>query len=102
MDITAAGNWQGREGFLGPFLLLSGMGMSLRQLERHHRLTALEVRFFKSNIPLLQATVGSRHPEPQKRAYSPQLAAGLASASKKVSVPYGRRSPVACYGELQF
>jgi CBS domain-containing protein len=39
--------------------------------------------------------------EPQKRAHSPQLAAGLASVSKKVSVPYGRRFPVACYRELQ-
>jgi acetoin utilization protein AcuB len=39
--------------------------------------------------------------EPQKRAHSPQLAAGLASVSKKVSVSYGRRFPVACYRELQ-
>jgi hypothetical protein len=63
MDITAAGNWQGREGFLGPFLLLSGMGMSLRQVQRHHRSAALEVGFFKSNIPLLESTLGKRHPE---------------------------------------
>ena len=55
MDIIAAGNWQGREGSLGPFLLLSGMGMSLRQVQGYHRSAAPEVGFFKSNIALLEA-----------------------------------------------
>ena len=39
--------------------------------------------------------------EPQKRVYSPRLATGLASESKIDSIPYGRRFPVACGGELQ-
>jgi hypothetical protein len=39
--------------------------------------------------------------EPQKRAHSPQLAAGLASESENGKVPYGRRFPAACCGELQ-
>ena len=40
--------------------------------------------------------------EPQKRAHSPQLAAGLASESENSKLPYGRRFPAACCGELQF
>jgi len=39
--------------------------------------------------------------EPQKRAHSPLLAAGLASESKNGKLPYGRRFPAACSGELQ-
>ena len=39
--------------------------------------------------------------EPQKRAHSPQLAAGLASESKNSKLHYGRRFPAACGGELQ-
>jgi len=39
--------------------------------------------------------------EPQKRAHSPLLAAGLASESKNSKHPYGRRFPAACGGELQ-
>ena len=39
--------------------------------------------------------------EPQKRAHSPQLAAGLASESENSKLPYGRRFPSACCGELQ-
>jgi len=39
--------------------------------------------------------------EPQKRAHSPLLAAGLASESKNSKLPYGRRFPAACGGELQ-
>ncbi|MDO9567753.1 MAG: hypothetical protein Q7J15_13595 [Candidatus Desulfaltia sp.] len=39
--------------------------------------------------------------EPQKRAHSPLLAAGNASESKKGKLPYGRRFPTACGGELQ-
>ncbi len=39
--------------------------------------------------------------EPQKRAYSAQLAAALASESKNGKLPYGRRFPAACCGELQ-
>ena len=39
--------------------------------------------------------------EPQKRAHSPQLAAGLASESENSKLPYGRRFPAACCGELQ-
>ena len=39
--------------------------------------------------------------EPQKRAHSPLLAAGLASESKNGKLPYGRRFPAACGGELQ-
>ncbi len=39
--------------------------------------------------------------EPQKRAYSPWLAAGLASESQNSKLPYGRRFPAACCGELQ-
>jgi hypothetical protein len=56
MDITATANWKGWEGFLGPFLSLSGMGMSLRQVQRYHRSAAREIGFFKSNIPLLAST----------------------------------------------
>jgi len=40
--------------------------------------------------------------EPQKRAHSPLLAAGLASESKNSKLPYGRRFPAACGGELQY
>ncbi len=40
-------------------------------------------------------------PEPQKRVHSPQLAAGLASESENSKLPYGRRFPAACCGELQ-
>ncbi|MCG2754079.1 MAG: hypothetical protein L6247_00670 [Desulfobacteraceae bacterium] len=39
--------------------------------------------------------------KPQKRAHSPQLAAGLASESENSKLPYGRRFPAACRGELQ-
>lgn len=39
--------------------------------------------------------------EPQKRAHSPQLAAGLASESENSKFPYGRRFPAASCGELQ-
>jgi hypothetical protein len=39
--------------------------------------------------------------EPQKGAHSPLLAAGLASESKNSKLPYGRRFPAACGGELQ-
>ena len=39
--------------------------------------------------------------EPQKRAHSPLLAAGLASESKNSKLPYGRRFPAASSGELQ-
>jgi len=39
--------------------------------------------------------------EPQKRAHSPWLAAGLASESQNSKLPYGRRFPAACCGELQ-
>lgn len=39
--------------------------------------------------------------EPQKRAHSPLLEAGLASESKNSELPYGRRFPAACGGELQ-
>ena len=39
--------------------------------------------------------------EPQKRAHSPELAAGLASESENGKLPYGRRFPAACCGELQ-
>ncbi|MDO9565783.1 MAG: hypothetical protein Q7J15_03485 [Candidatus Desulfaltia sp.] len=39
--------------------------------------------------------------EPQKRAHSPQLAAGFASESENSKLPYGRRFPAACCGELQ-
>ncbi|MBC8199083.1 MAG: tetraacyldisaccharide 4'-kinase [Desulfobacterales bacterium] len=44
--------------------------------------------------------------EPQKRAHSPQSAkalwrTGLASESENSKVPYGRRFPAACCGELQ-
>jgi hypothetical protein len=39
--------------------------------------------------------------EPQKRAHSPQLAAGLASEFENSKLPYGRRFPAACCGELQ-
>jgi hypothetical protein len=37
----------------------------------------------------------------EKFGLKPLQQAGLASVSKKVSVPYGRRFPVACYRELQ-
>jgi exonuclease V gamma subunit len=40
--------------------------------------------------------------EPQQRAHSPQLAAGLASESKNGKLPYGRRFPAASCGELPF
>jgi len=40
--------------------------------------------------------------EPKQRAHSPLLAAGLASELKTDIIPYGRRFPVACCGELQF
>ena len=40
--------------------------------------------------------------EPQQRAHSPWLAAGLASESKLDRIPYGRRFPAACGGELQY
>ena len=40
--------------------------------------------------------------EPQKRAHSPWLAAGLASESENSKLPYGRRFRTACCGELQF
>ena len=40
--------------------------------------------------------------EPQKRAHSPQLAAGLASESENSKLPYGRRFPAAWCGELQY
>ena len=48
--------------------------------------------------------------EPQQRAHSPWVlpfgsashAAGLASESKLDRIPYGRRFPAACGGELQF
>jgi len=40
-------------------------------------------------------------PEPQKRADSPQLAAGLASESENSKLPYGRRFPAACCRDLQ-
>ncbi|MBC8198474.1 MAG: RNB domain-containing ribonuclease [Desulfobacteraceae bacterium] len=43
----------------------------------------------------------SRFFEPQKRAHSPQLAAGLASESENSKLPYGRRFPATCCGELQ-
>ena len=57
----------------------------------------------KKNIPIT---------EPQKRAHSPQLveakrrsrpsgAAGLGSESQNSKLPYGRRLPAACCGELQ-
>ena len=39
--------------------------------------------------------------EPKQRAHSPLLAAGLASELKIDAIPYGRRFPVACCGELQ-
>lgn len=39
--------------------------------------------------------------EPKKRAHPPLLAAGLASESKNSKLPYGRRFPAACGGELQ-
>ena len=39
--------------------------------------------------------------EPQKRAHSPLLAAGLGSESQNSKLPYGRRLPAACCGELQ-
>ncbi len=39
--------------------------------------------------------------EPQKRTHSPQLAAGLASEFENSKLPYGRRFPAACCGELQ-
>ena len=39
--------------------------------------------------------------EPQKRAHSPQLAAGLASESENSKLPYGRRFPAACCREFQ-
>ncbi|MCK4468362.1 MAG: exodeoxyribonuclease V subunit gamma, partial [Desulfobacterales bacterium] len=39
--------------------------------------------------------------EPQKRAHSPLLAAGIASESKNSKLHYGRRFPAACGGELQ-
>lgn len=39
--------------------------------------------------------------EPQERAHSPKLAAGLASESENSKLPYGRRFPEACCGELQ-
>ena len=41
-------------------------------------------------------------PEPQKRAHSPQLDAGLASESKLDRIPYGRRSIAACCEVLQY
>jgi hypothetical protein len=45
-----------------------------------------------------------RHPllEPKQRAHSPLLAAGLASELKIDTIPYGRRFPVACCGDLQW
>ena len=39
--------------------------------------------------------------EPQKRAHSSQLAAGLASESGNSKLPYGRRFPEVSCGELQ-
>jgi len=39
--------------------------------------------------------------EPKQRAHSSLLAAGLASELKIDAIPYGRRFPVACCGELQ-
>ena len=39
--------------------------------------------------------------EPQKRAHSTQLSAGLASESENSKLPYGRRFHAACYGKLQ-
>jgi len=40
--------------------------------------------------------------EPKQRAHSSLLAAGSASKLKIDAIPYGRRFPVACCGELQF
>ena len=50
-------------------------------------------------IILLSALNGNA--EPQKRAHSPQLAAGNASESENSKLPYGRRFPAASCGELQ-
>jgi len=44
----------------------------------------------------------SDYVEPQQRAHSPWLAAGLASESKLERIPYGRRFLVACCEVLQF
>ena len=40
--------------------------------------------------------------EPKQRALTSLLAAGVASKLKTDYIPYGRRFPVACCGELQY
>jgi hypothetical protein len=40
--------------------------------------------------------------EPQKRAHSQRLAAGLASESENEKLPYGENSPWLAAGRLQF
>ncbi len=40
--------------------------------------------------------------EPKQRAHSPLLATGNASELKTDAIPYGRRFPVVCCGELQY
>jgi len=55
------------------------------------------VRRFLANISLEER----QQFEPQKRAHSPLLAAGLVSESKNSTLHYGRRFPAACGGELQ-
>jgi len=47
------------------------------------------------------ASIIAAEVEPQKRAHSPLLAAENASESKNSKLPYGRRFPAACAGELQ-
>jgi hypothetical protein len=39
--------------------------------------------------------------EPKQRAHSPLIVAGLASELKTDIIPYGRRFPVVCDGDLQ-
>ena len=48
----------------------------------------------KEFIHFLNIALGSSY-EPQKRARSPKLTAGLASESKNDQLPYGRRFPAA-------
>ncbi|MFH1581826.1 MAG: DNA mismatch repair endonuclease MutL [Pseudomonadota bacterium] len=55
----------------------------------------------QDNLSVSEPAIAYTRSEPQKRAHSPLLAAGLASESKNSKLHYGRRFPATCGGELQ-
>ena len=56
---------------------------------------------YKAGFKTLRLGLETAAFEPQKRALTTQLAAGLASESENSKLPYGRRFPAASCGELQ-